>query len=187
MAVRGIPPILFVGSGAPAGFAAGHQFYVDNVTGDLYDGKAGAWNKVSGGGDTGTPLALAPSASGDFTVAHPLGQAPMYVLIMMTSSGAIWFQSPTMWDADNLYLVASDAGVTAMARLFVTGGEAVSAAPSVPGNFSVAHGLGREPIYAVIMMTSSGAIWFQSPTKWDSTNLYLVASEGGITAEIQVF
>jgi hypothetical protein len=30
-------------------------------------------------------------------------------------------------------------------------------------------------------MTSGGAIWYQMPTKFDATNLYLVASDGGIT------
>jgi len=53
MASKGTPPILFVGSGAPTGFAASHQFYIDTATGDFYGAKAGAWNKISGGGGAG--------------------------------------------------------------------------------------------------------------------------------------
>ena len=36
----------------------------------------------------------------------------------MTSPGAIWFQNPTDMDGSNLYLVASDAGVTAKVVLW---------------------------------------------------------------------
>src|SRR5208283_5631522 len=58
----------------------------------------------------------------------------------------------------------------------------VPAAPSGPGNFTVAHLLGRTPIGAQIRMTSPGAIWWQSPTDVDAINLYLVASDAGVTA-----
>jgi hypothetical protein len=37
------------------------------------------------------------------------------------------------------------------------------------------------------MMTSGGAIWFQTPTMWDATNLYLVASAAGATAKVAVW
>ena len=60
----------------------------------------------------------APSAAGDFTLAHMLGRTPKCAAIQMTSSGAIWFQSPTMYDATNLYLVASDAEVTAKVQIW---------------------------------------------------------------------
>ena len=62
----------------------------------------------------------------------------------------------------------------------------VSVAPSVPGNFSVPHLLGRTPIGAVIQMISTGTVWFQT-AMFDGTNLYLVASAGSITAKIQVW
>ena len=65
-----------------------------------------------------TNIALAPSAPGNFTVAHGLGAAPTSVVITMTSSGGIWLQSPIGFDATNLYLVASDVGVTGNAALF---------------------------------------------------------------------
>jgi hypothetical protein len=60
---------------------------------------------------TMTLVALAPLAAGAFTVDHGLAAAPSAVLIQMTAGGQIWFQTP-MYDATNLYLVASDAGLT---------------------------------------------------------------------------
>ena len=63
----------------------------------------------------------------------------------------------------------------------------VSLAPNAPGNFSVAHLLGRTPVGAVIQMTSSGSIWFQASLMFDATNVYLVASAAGITGKVQVW
>jgi hypothetical protein len=59
--------------------------------------------------------------------------------------------------------------------------------PLGPGNFTVPHLLGRVPIGAQIRMTSPGAIWWQSPTDVDDVNLYLVASDAGVTAKVQVW
>lgn len=56
-----------------------------------------------------------------------------------------------------------------------------------PGNFSVPHLLGRVPAGALIYTTSASAIWFQSPTMYDATNLYLVASDSGVTAKVQIW
>lgn len=64
-------------------------------------------------------------------------------------------------------------------RLAITAGAA--------GKFSLIHKLGRTPLGAVIYMTSGGALWFQLPTLFDATNLYLTASDAGITASIQVW
>jgi hypothetical protein len=63
----------------------------------------------------------------------------------------------------------------------------ISVAPAAPGNFTVPHLLGRTPIGAQIRMTSAGAIWWQSPTDTDAVNLYLVASDAGVTAKVQVW
>ncbi len=63
----------------------------------------------------------------------------------------------------------------------------VAASAAAPGNFSVAHGLGRAPRAALLRMTSSGAIWWQSPTDLDATYLYLVASDAGVTAKIIIW
>jgi hypothetical protein len=63
----------------------------------------------------------------------------------------------------------------------------IPVAPSGPGNFTVPHLLGRVPVGAQIRMTSPGAIWWQTPTDVDDVNLYLVASDGGVTAKVQVW
>ena len=60
-------------------------------------------------------------------------------------------------------------------------------APGVAGNFSVPHFLGRTPASALIQMTASGSIWFQSLTMYDNMNLYLVASDPGVTAKVQIW
>jgi hypothetical protein len=62
----------------------------------------------------------------------------------------------------------------------------VSVAPADAGNFTVPHLLGRPPSGAMTLMTSGGAIWFQS-TMYDGTNLYLVASASGVTAKVQLW
>lgn len=61
----------------------------------------------------------------------------------------------------------------------------LSAAPSAPGNFSIAHGLSAAPSRIAILMTSDGAVWQQAPP--DATNIYLAASDTGVTAQITVF
>jgi hypothetical protein len=63
----------------------------------------------------------------------------------------------------------------------------ISLAPTAPGNFGVAHRLGRTPLGALVRMTSPGAIWFQDPTDMDGTNLYLVASDAGVTAKVVIW
>jgi len=63
----------------------------------------------------------------------------------------------------------------------------VVAAPGAAGSFALAHRLGRVPASAFIQMTSSGAIWFQSSALYDATNLYLVASDAGVTAKVQIW
>jgi hypothetical protein len=63
----------------------------------------------------------------------------------------------------------------------------LSVTSPVAGNFTLAHHLGRAPLAAVIQMTSGGAIWFQSPTMWNATNLYLVASDASVTAKVLIW
>ena len=55
------------------------------------------------------------------------------------------------------------------------------------GNFSFAHNLGRVPLGALLYLTSGGAVWFQSPTMFDATNLFLVASAAGLTAQVEIW
>lgn len=63
----------------------------------------------------------------------------------------------------------------------------VQIATGVAGNFTVAHGLDVTPSSINILMTSPGVIWAQYPIGWDSTNLYLAASNAGLTALIYLF
>lgn len=62
-------------------------------------------------------ISVSATSPGNLSVAHKLGRAPKGGLISMTSSGAIWFQ-PAMFDATNLLLTASDAGVTAKVQVW---------------------------------------------------------------------
>ena len=57
------------------------------------------------------------TAPGDFTLAHNLGIVPSTVIFQFTDGGTVWFQ-PVRYDATNLYLVASDAGVTGVVIIF---------------------------------------------------------------------
>lgn len=60
-------------------------------------------------------------------------------------------------------------------------------APGAAGNFSVAHGLGVIPKWvSPPQMTSSGEIYFQS-TRYDDTNIYLVASDASVTGKIHAW
>lgn len=83
-------------------------------------------------------------------------------------------------------VTTSATAVTAVVEATAIYGQ-VSVAPANPGNFSVPHLLGRTPVGALVLMTSSGAVWFQASPLFDATNLYLVASQGGITAKVQVW
>jgi len=66
-----------------------------------------------------TTLALTPVAGGNFTVAHGLGVTPVAGIIQMTSGGSIYWQA-IPWDATNVYLTATDAGLTANLLLWTT-------------------------------------------------------------------
>jgi hypothetical protein len=60
-------------------------------------------------------------------------------------------------------------------------------APPNVGNFTAKHGAGCIPSDVAITMTSGGNMWLQSPTSWDETNIYLVASGEGISARVMVW
>ena len=83
-------------------------------------------------------------------------------------------------------IVTSGTQVTNVTQATTLFGQ-IPVAPAGPGNITVPHLLGRVPIGAQIRMTSPGAIWWQSPTDVDEVNLYLVASDAGVTAKVQVW
>ena len=152
---------------------------------------------------TSSVVPFLTSAPGNFTVPHGLGATPKLVMVQMTSDGEVWFQ-PASYDATNIYLTASAAGLTGnfviwtvawpvesisippttlMTSTMVT---EIPLAPGAPGNFTVAHGLGSMPIVALIRMTSDGEIWYQT-ARYDATNLYLTASAAGVTGVAEIW
>jgi hypothetical protein len=56
-------------------------------------------------------IAVTSPNPGDFTIAHNLGRVPTTIELVLTSDGIVRFQ-PTMWDDTNVYLSASDTGLT---------------------------------------------------------------------------
>jgi hypothetical protein len=138
--------------------------------------------------DVSTPIST--SHPGNFNFAHGLGATPALALNQLTSGGAIWFQVPG-WDATDIYLDASAAGVTGTSYAWEsvpsTNFASVALAPGASGNFSVPHGLGKVPSAAYVRMKSGGAIWLQSPTSYDATNVYLVASASGVLGVVEVW
>lgn len=89
----------------------------DNYEADIDNNWAALDANVLYAGDP-VEVNLAPTAPGNFTVAHGLDHEPYGVIVCMTSGGAIWFQldaGALKKDATNLYLVASAAGITGRA------------------------------------------------------------------------
>jgi hypothetical protein len=145
-----------------------------------------ACNSAILGGRPDLTIDIPATSAGNFSVAHGMAATPKLALIQMTSAGKIWFQ-PARYDAVNVYLTASDAGLTAKLLLYsVSPGAEVALAPSAPGNFAVAHGLGAAPAVLLIQMTSSGEIFAQTPFA-DSTNLHLAASDSGLTGYAELW
>ena len=96
---------------------------------------------------------------------------------------------PTSLNAGDAFIgivVANDTQVTGVTQATTVFGQ-IPVTPTAPGNFTVPHLLGRVPVGAHIRMTSPGAIWWQQPTDVDGVNLYLVASDAGVTAKVQVW
>lgn len=59
---------------------------------------------------------------------------------------------------------------------------------TAPGNFTLQHGLGTTPVTVILNITSAigGTVWFQT-NRFDATNLYLVASDTGVTGFAWVY
>jgi len=57
---------------------------------------------------------------------------------------------------------------------------------TAPGNFTFQHSLGCTPSAVLVQMTSLGFIALQAPKSWDDTNVYLTASDEGLTADILI-
>ncbi len=171
---------------------------VDTLVGDL--GLSG----VVSGFQLGTSNSLYPSLTAGVLYANgsrfaPSSPAPGAAPASATSylfyqqenfpSSFYYRNALAALDAGDAFIgvvVSSATQVTSVTQATTIFGK-VSAAPGAPGNFTVPHLLGRTPIAAHIRMTSPGAIWWQSPTDVDDLNLYLVASDAGVTAKVQVW
>ena len=137
-------------------------------------------------------LNISSPGPGGFTVAHGLGVIPSLVEFLPTSGGEIWETAPA--DATNLYLAASEVDVSVTISLYlpaspinILGPAAILTAVSeTPGNFNIPHGLGAVPSRIEILMISAPQIWAQLPS-FDEDNVYLTASDTGITALILVY
>jgi hypothetical protein len=122
-------------------------------------------------------------APGNFTVAHGLLATPLFAIVQMTSSGDIWLQRPLSVDGTNVYLTASDTGLTANVSFFYGPADAsVPLSPSAGGAYVVPHGLASTPTLGLVQMDSSGDIWKGTPP-YTSTDLNLIASDAGITGK----
>lgn len=139
-------------------------------------------------------LGVESTEPGNFSVAHALGAVPSLLELLPTSAGAIWTQD-SAYDATHVYLTASDASVTATLTLFapiegllnIAGPAAnIIAISEEGGDFSIPHGLSAVPSRIEILMVSAGTIWAQTPA-FDSANIYLRASDGGVIARILVY
>lgn len=106
-----------------------------------------------------------------------------------SSSGFYYNLTGVPAAAGDAYLgtVTTDAShVTSVTPATKIYGRIPASAPAA-GNLTLPHQLGRAPLGALIYMTSGGQFWFQAPTMFDGANLYLVASDAGITSSIQVW
>jgi hypothetical protein len=56
-----------------------------------------------------------------------------------------------------------------------------------PGPFQFAHGLSSAPNAIAIVMTSLGGIYLNPPTKFDATDVYLFATDGGVSCDLLVW
>jgi hypothetical protein len=170
----------------------------DTLVGDL------GLNGVVSGFQLATSNSLYPSVANGILYANGSRYAPTDPSLnpAPASTTSYLFYQQENWPSSYYYrpvLAALDPG-DAFIGVIVTNGTQVTSvtpatslfgqipvAPSAPGNFTVPHLLGRVPIGAHVRMTSPGAIWWQSPTDVDGVNLYLVASDAGVTAKVQVW
>ena len=110
-------------------------------------------------------------------------------LFYNSSTGFYYQTSPvgaTAGDALIGVVTTSGSAVTVVVQATTIFG-VVAVTSSAAGNITVPHLLGRTPVAALVRMTSASAIWWQNPTDMDATNLYLVASDVGVTAKITLW
>jgi hypothetical protein len=128
-------------------------------------------------------LRYAPTAAPALTAAPASSTSYLFY----NSTGGFYYNltgaASTPGDAFIGIVVANATAVTSVTQGTRIWGQ-LTVAPGAVGNFTVPHLLGRSPVGALIQMTSSGGVWFQSSTMYDGTNLYLVASDPTVTAKV---
>jgi hypothetical protein len=158
------------------------------------------WNGVASGFALSTSATLTPGLTGGTLYAQGTRYAPgagpnpgaappsstMY--LFYNAATGFYYQSgavvATPGDALIGQVVTSGTAISAVTQATKLGGQLAVTAPA-PGNFTVQHFGGRTPSrLPSIAMTSAGAIWWQSGTQMDGTNLYLVASEAGVKGKV---
>jgi hypothetical protein len=96
----------------PAGAAGGDALIGKAVT------SANAITQAIGSTPIFGYVNVSAAGVGNFTVPHLLGRKPLGAVILMTSNGTLWFQPSVLFDATNLYLAGSGAGVTAAVQVW---------------------------------------------------------------------
>lgn len=171
----------------------------DTLVGDL------GLNGLVSGFQLSTSSTLYPSVTNGILYANGSRYAPASTTLSAApaSAASYLFYQQENWPSSYYYrsvlaalnpgdafigvVVTSATAVTSVTQATSLFGQ-IAVAATAPGSFTVPHLLGRTPVGANIRMTSGGgAIWWQSPTDMDSTNLYLVASDAGLTAKVQVW
>ena len=160
------------------------------------------WNGLVSGFVLSTSSTLVPAVTSGVlfaqgepyspTSAPALGPAPVNQTsyLFYNSSNGFYYQSGAVGAQSGDALVGA---VTTNATTVVAVQQAtpiygsINIASAAAGNGSVAHLLGRAPLCAIIQMTSDGAIWFQTPTSYDGTRIYFVASDAGVTGKVVVW
>jgi hypothetical protein len=100
----------------PAFGINGRKYFATDTREEWYDNGTSWVNITPGGAPIGT-LSAAPTAAGEFSIAHGLSPAPSRIVILPTSGGNIWAQDPAI-DSTNVNLFASDPDITATIYLF---------------------------------------------------------------------
>lgn len=115
----------------------------------------------------------APSAP-----AVPAAPASATSYLFYNSTAGFYWQAGAVGAAAGDALIGtattSATAVTAVVQATKIFGK-LAVAPGAPGNFTVAHLLGRSPVGASLLLSSTTLIVWQA-TQWDATNLYLNAA-----------
>jgi len=159
-------------------------------------------NGVVTGFTLSTSMSLIPGLSAGVLYAQGIRYAPAFApslspapasetsYLFYNSNSGFYYQSAAVGASSGDALIgqvmSGPTTVTSVSSATRIYGQ-VAAAPSAAGDFILPHVLGRTPVGAVIQMTSGGAIWFQATRMFDGTNVYLVASDAGVTGNVQVW